>query len=340
LLFPNALGRRSYREAPELSFGGMADLPEDVLSSERFKERFGPGGRESSRFGPGGREEGRDLGPALSFGGMADIPEDVLLSERRLAERAAAEQKIREYITAEGDAAKEKLRNYFRTRPQSDVLKENVQNYLKNRAAPPAAVQSAPPAPAQSAPPAPAQSAPPVAPRRSLRERLEENRRQRGPSLEELANEVEMQRRMAAASPTTSTPEALAEMLDAQARERAPRRTMTPEYAEMLENMGITPDPRRVKVSHLLRRKTSVKLAALKEVLARYKLSDLKQADIDKLIRGNVMAVGGSDRQTPAEEASIEDRLSRVFDAADSAGPSDGTESSQGALPSSGMATV
>ncbi len=83
-----------------------------------------------------------------------------------------------------------------------------------------------------------------------------------------------------------------------------------------------------------------VKISAMKEVLARYKLSDLKQADIDKLIRGNVMAVGGSDRQTPAEEASIEDRLSRVFDAADSAGPSDGTESSQGALPSSGMATV
>lgn len=83
-----------------------------------------------------------------------------------------------------------------------------------------------------------------------------------------------------------------------------------------------------------------VKISAMKEVLARYKLSDLKQADIDKLIRGNVMAVGGSDRQSPAEEASIEDRLSRVFDAADSAGPSDGTESSQGALPSSGMATV
>ena len=82
------------------------------------------------------------------------------------------------------------------------------------------------------------------------------------------------------------------------------------------------------------------KQASYKEVLARYKLSDMKQADIDKLIRGHVTAIGGSDHQVPAEEASIEDRLARVFSAADAKGPSQGTESSQGALPASGIADV
>jgi len=90
----------------------------------------------------------------------------------------------------------------------------------------------------------------------------------------------------------------------------------------------------------LLKRYKNTKEAALKEVLARYKLSDMKHADIDKLIRGHVTAIENSDRQTPAEEASIEDRLGRVFRAADSAGPSEGTESSQGALPASGIADV
>jgi hypothetical protein len=94
------------------------------------------------------------------------------------------------------------------------------------------------------------------------------------------------------------------------------------------------------KHSSLRSRLHHVKLGALKEVLARYKLSDMKHADIDKLIRGHVTAIENSDRQTPAEEASIEDRLGRVFRAADSAGPSEGTESSQGALPASGIADV
>jgi len=82
------------------------------------------------------------------------------------------------------------------------------------------------------------------------------------------------------------------------------------------------------------------KEAALKTVLARYKLSDLKQADIDKLIRGHVVAAPNPDRQTPAEEASIEDRLMRVFDRADAKTTSTGTESSNGSMPLEGSVTL
>lgn len=69
------------------------------------------------------------------------------------------------------------------------------------------------------------------------------------------------------------------------------------------------------------------------EVLARYKLSDLKQADIDKLIRGHILATPSSDRQTEAEEGSVEDRLTRVFDRADARPHASGSESAAGQLP-------
>lgn len=78
------------------------------------------------------------------------------------------------------------------------------------------------------------------------------------------------------------------------------------------------------------------KEAAMKVVLARYKLSDLKQADIDKLIRGNVVAMPNTERQTPAEEASIEDRLARVFGRADAKTTPTGTESGVGQTPLEG----
>ena len=70
-----------------------------------------------------------------------------------------------------------------------------------------------------------------------------------------------------------------------------------------------------------------------REVLARYKLSDLKRADIDKLIRGHIVAAPNSDRQTEAEEAAVDDRLSRVFDRADARTGATGAESSAGQLP-------
>lgn len=79
---------------------------------------------------------------------------------------------------------------------------------------------------------------------------------------------------------------------------------------------------------------------AAKQVLARYKLSDLKQADIDKIIRGSVMAIPNTDRQTPAEEASIEDRLARVFDRADAKTQPTGQESAVGQTPLAGGVTL
>lgn len=77
----------------------------------------------------------------------------------------------------------------------------------------------------------------------------------------------------------------------------------------------------------------SVLSKAAQEVLARYKLSDLKQADMDKLIRGHIVATPNADRQTPAEEASVEDRLSRVFDRADARTQPSGSESAAGQMP-------
>jgi len=82
------------------------------------------------------------------------------------------------------------------------------------------------------------------------------------------------------------------------------------------------------------------KEAALKTVLARYKLSDLKQADIDKLIRGHVVALPNTGRQTPAEEALIGDRLSRVFARADAKTQPTGEESSIGQTPLEGGVTL
>lgn len=81
-----------------------------------------------------------------------------------------------------------------------------------------------------------------------------------------------------------------------------------------------------------------VKAAAFKTVLARYKLSDLKQADIEKLIRGNIIGLKGGDNQGPAEAASDEDRLMRTFRDADSKA-SEGTEGGE-ALPSQGGLTL
>lgn len=86
--------------------------------------------------------------------------------------------------------------------------------------------------------------------------------------------------------------------------------------------------------------RASRKEAALKTVLARYKLSDLKRADIDKLIRGHVVAMPSTGRQTPAEEASIADRLSRVFDRADAKTQSSGEESSIGQTPLEGSVSL
>jgi hypothetical protein len=90
----------------------------------------------------------------------------------------------------------------------------------------------------------------------------------------------------------------------------------------------------------LLKKYKNTKEAAFKEVLARYKLSDLKQADIDKIVRGSILELKSPDHQSPAEDASIEQRLHRVFDSADAKGPSAGTESAQGTLPASGIADV
>jgi hypothetical protein len=81
------------------------------------------------------------------------------------------------------------------------------------------------------------------------------------------------------------------------------------------------------------------KEAALKTVLARYKLSNLKQADIDKLIRGHVVAMPRPGHQTPAEEAVIADRLERVFDRADARTQSTGEESPLGEMPLEGSVT-
>lgn len=82
------------------------------------------------------------------------------------------------------------------------------------------------------------------------------------------------------------------------------------------------------------------KEAALKTVLARYKLSDLKRADIDKLIRGHVVAMPNTGRQTPTEEASIADRLTRVFDRADAKTQPTGEESSIGQTPLEGSVSL
>ena len=75
-------------------------------------------------------------------------------------------------------------------------------------------------------------------------------------------------------------------------------------------------------------------------MLARYKLSDLKRADIEKLIRGNVVAMPNTGRQTPAEEASNEDRLARVFAAADAKTQPTGLESAAGQLPLEGSTSL
>lgn len=80
------------------------------------------------------------------------------------------------------------------------------------------------------------------------------------------------------------------------------------------------------------------KTAAHKTVIARYKLSDLKQADIEKLIRGNIIGLKGGDNQGPAEAANDEDRLMRTFRDADSKA-SEGTEGG-GALPQTGGLTL
>jgi len=80
------------------------------------------------------------------------------------------------------------------------------------------------------------------------------------------------------------------------------------------------------------------KTAAYKTVIARYKLSDLKHADIDKLIRGNIIGLKGGDNQGPAEAASDEDRLMRTFRDADSKA-SQGSEGGE-ALPSQGGLTL
>lgn len=86
--------------------------------------------------------------------------------------------------------------------------------------------------------------------------------------------------------------------------------------------------------------RASRKEAALKTVLARYKLSDLKRADIDKLIRGHVVAMPNTGRQTPAEDASIADRLTRVFDRADAKTQPTGEESSIGQTPLEGSVSL
>jgi len=109
----------------------------------------------------------------------------------------------------------------------------------------------------------------------------------------------------------------------------------SPQYATTLQHMKTG----SLKTA-AARRVYRVKVSSVRKVLSHYKLGNLKAADIDKLIRGNIMSVGGSDRQTPAEEASLADRLSRVFHAADSSGSPSASESSHGSLPMSGTATV
>lgn len=84
----------------------------------------------------------------------------------------------------------------------------------------------------------------------------------------------------------------------------------------------------------------SVLSKAAQEVLARYKLSGLKQSDMDKLIRGHVVATPNADRQTSAEEGSVQDRLTRVFDRADARTQPAGSESAAGQLPLSAEATL
>lgn len=84
----------------------------------------------------------------------------------------------------------------------------------------------------------------------------------------------------------------------------------------------------------------SVLSKAAQEVLARYKLSGLKQSDMDKLIRGHVVAAPNADRQTAAEEGSVQDRLTRVFDRADARTQPAGSESAAGQLPISAEATL
>ena len=66
----------------------------------------------------------------------------------------------------------------------------------------------------------------------------------------------------------------------------------------------------------------------------------LKRADIDKLIRGHVVAMPNTGRQTPAEEASIADRLTRVFDRADAKTQPTGEESSIGQTPLEGSVSL
>jgi hypothetical protein len=121
------------------------------------------------------------------------------------------------------------------------------------------------------------------------------------------ADAVEKEMRLSSSSPAVKTAETL------------PRKTFGGIKRAALAERGLVAAAR--------------KEAALKTVLARYKLSDLKRADIDKLIRGHVVAMPNTGRQTPAEEASIADRLTRVFDRADAKTQPTGEESSIGQTP-------
>jgi hypothetical protein len=60
-----------------------------------------------------------------------------------------------------------------------------------------------------------------------------------------------------------------------------------------------------------------LKRAALDAVLTRFKLSSLKAADIDKLLKGNVTAIKNDQRNGAAERASDEGKLDRLFQAQD-----------------------
>jgi len=72
----------------------------------------------------------------------------------------------------------------------------------------------------------------------------------------------------------------------------------------------------------------SIKQAVYKEVLAKYKLSSMKSADIDKLLRGNVVAVS----PTSSSENLNEDRLARTFKEQDN-NPNFTNEETEGSLP-------
>jgi len=76
-----------------------------------------------------------------------------------------------------------------------------------------------------------------------------------------------------------------------------------------------------------------------REVLARYKLSGLKAAEIEKLIRGNILGFNTADKNTIPDEGAIDQHLSAALRAVDSSAASVGEESGQAQAPLEGTAS-